>query len=183
MSETLPLWADHEVLKGHCEKIQYFGLGFVQVKISPTDRFHYYHPDLMASVDPESIHNHRYNFRSNVMKGTLLQELFDVVPGSDYRLTGESCMPDTHGSSAAERVGALLTASFQVPAGEGYGLHYSQMHRVEAVGRTVTWLVRSLPMQQPLAQVLNPIDAIAICPFKTDLSSDELWDIVVDTIN
>jgi hypothetical protein len=181
MSANRPLWADHEALREHCEVIQYFGLGFVQVKISPVDRFHYYHPDLRASLDPEAIHNHRYDFQSFVMRGALRQELFELVPGDEFRLSDESCAPEAHESQTVHQLGALLIASFRVPAGEGYFLHYSQFHRVSAVGKTVTWLARKLPYAQPLAQVLTPIQAPQVCPFESNLTQDELWDIVIDT--
>lgn len=183
MSKDIPLWADHEALREHCEMIQYFGLGFVQVKISPVDRFHYYHPSLLATVDPEAIHNHRYNFRSFVMRGALHQELFQIIEGDEYVITDESCSPDAHETETLRRVGALMTASFATPAGEGYFLHYSQMHRVRAAGKTVTWLARTLPYCQQMAQVLTPTNAPKVCPFKTDLSVDSLWDIVIDTIS
>ena len=57
-------------------KIHFFGLGFIQVKVSDSTRYHFYHKDLPAFTDHP--HNHRYNFTSTCLKGRLKHNLYEV---------------------------------------------------------------------------------------------------------
>lgn len=183
MSYKIPQWANHEKLRLTKPVIQYFGLGFVQVKTSDTERYHYYHPDVYSSICPEAIHNHRYNFISHVMKGIINQSLYEIViPGDSYILTDESCAPNTDDVQPETKVGARKTAEVRLLAGSSYFLQFHQLHQISYTGKTITQLTRELPYLQTTAQVLTPTGEQKVCPFQTHYSEPDLWDIVKDTI-
>lgn len=54
------------------ETISLHGLGFIQVVLPGNQRLHVWHPDLprRQCYDHSAIHNHRFGFRSRVLKGT-----------------------------------------------------------------------------------------------------------------
>lgn len=62
------------------EMISLHGLGFIQVVLSPTLRMHVWHPDLPRRdcYEHSSVHNHRFSFRSRVLKGSLYNRRFQV---------------------------------------------------------------------------------------------------------
>lgn len=177
------LWHDTTALQAEATTIQYFGLGFVQVKCGAKQRLHYYHPDLPASVAEEAVHNHRYAFTSRVMKGLLEQELYCAAPSPapTHYLTQESCEPDAH-ESETQPVALTLQARLMLPAGIEYWLAHTQLHRVKALGKTVTHLTRPSEHTVPLADVATPIDQPLVCPFESTLTESELWEIVRDTL-
>lgn len=56
--------------------VQAFGLGFIQFKMKNGKRFHFY--DKMFKTVDDDIHNHRYDFKSTIIKGTLKETLYDI---------------------------------------------------------------------------------------------------------
>lgn len=53
------------------ETISLHGLGFIQVKLGGNQRLHVWHPELprRKCFEYSAIHNHRFSFRSRVLKG------------------------------------------------------------------------------------------------------------------
>lgn len=82
---------DLDYLKSHCTLIHYFGLGFVQLKLRDGRRMHFYTESLPAIVGDDDVHNHRYDFTSQVLSGYLVQHIYRVVPGDTHTLEQESC--------------------------------------------------------------------------------------------
>lgn len=87
-----------EFLKDNCEKIHYFGLGFVQLKMkNPKIRYHFYNKELSRLTPTEEIHNHRYAFESRILAGELDQIIYNVIKcGPDqatHTLRPVSCDP------------------------------------------------------------------------------------------
>lgn len=58
------------------------GLGFIQIKMPNDMRMHVWHPDLprRKCFSESAIHNHRFSFRSTVLKGRQINQRVDVHP-------------------------------------------------------------------------------------------------------
>ena len=85
---------DIDWLKKNAESIHYFGLGFIQVKINFPNRIHFYTTQLDKTVQEEEIHNHRYNFKSQILKGRFTQTIFTANKTDlsyTHYMTQESC--------------------------------------------------------------------------------------------
>ena len=80
---------DINLLKNHCARIYYFGLGFIQVKLDDSFRVHYYTDKLPAIT--EDIHNHRYDFTSEVVSGKLSTTIYRLAVGETHRILNSSC--------------------------------------------------------------------------------------------
>lgn len=182
---NLEQWEDVDSLRTVSTKIQYFGLGFVQVKCGVEQRLHYYHPELPVTVAEESAHNHRYNFVSKVLKGLLEQELFSAkafqtIP--THKVSQESCEPGDRNSGQVA-LAVVSQAKFWLPTGTEYWLAHQQLHRVKAIGKTITAITRPLEHAVAYADVATPINQVKVCPFESSLSEDQLWEYVSDTLN
>lgn len=183
MSEYLHAWNDIEKLRKAHTVVQYFGLGFVQVKLSPTERIHYYHPNLSASIPEESAHNHRYGFVSNILKGQLIQTMFRESNGDEFQKTQETCMVNEE--TTLEEIaltGLVKTSEYCLSAGSKYFIDDEQIHKVRAEGKTVTHIHRPQKALKELADVYTPVSKDLLCPFASTLSAEELWDIIEDTV-
>lgn len=187
MSEYITHWNDPERIKAEAKVVQYFGLGFVQVKFSDTERMHFYHPDLHATVDEESAHTHRYPFTSQILKGVLEQRFFieNYNPATHIE-TFDSCKPDGSGISGFEDfkrpVCLSQLATIALNEGSFYSLDEDTIHAVRAIGRTVTHLTRPTKSSW-FAKVYTPIGQPKVCPFGSKLTQDDLWEYIDDTIN
>lgn len=181
---SLERWNDIDYLRKNARSINFFGLGFVQVKMSPTERLHLYHPDVPMTVDAESIHNHRYTFTSHVLKGLLKQSLYIVQQDilGDCVLSYESCQAGVEPPERHDQVTVTKTAELHLPVGSSYTLDYKTLHRVEAVGKTVTRILRPEDYEVRFAEVVKPLDAPRVCPFQTELTEEELWTYAEDTL-
>lgn len=62
------------------ETISLHGLGFIQLTLPANQRLHVWHPDLPRRncYAHSAIHNHRFGFRSRVLKGTQVNVRVDI---------------------------------------------------------------------------------------------------------
>lgn len=67
------------------ETITLHGLGFIQVILPGNQRLHVWHPDLprRKCYEFSAIHNHRFEFRSRVLKGTQKNQRVDIELTND----------------------------------------------------------------------------------------------------
>lgn len=171
-------------LKKNAKMIHYFGLGFVQLKVNDTFRLHFYNKSLPAIVSEEDIHNHRYDFRSKVIKGKFIQELFDVVEGDTHVREFESCQHGVEAPKDAVPCGVERKSRHLYTAGSMYDISHNTFHRVKA-NNCITLLMRKTApdggfYRKPYAEVVRKKDAEKVCPFSKKVSEDELWEIVAE---
>jgi len=62
------------------ETISLHGLGFLQVIVNEKERIHVWHPDLprRECYEMSAVHNHRFSFKSKVLKGTQINQRCDI---------------------------------------------------------------------------------------------------------
>jgi len=163
-------------LKKNTQMIHYFGLGFIQVKLTNEYRMHFYSPDLPPIIDDEDIHNHRYNFNSTILKGQLTQDLFVQIPGDKYILEDESCQEGCSAGTEPILCDFKLISSCDMAAKSEYFLHHDTFHRVKTES-CITMLSRSEYKKQ-FAQVARLKGSPKICPFSQKIEESELWQII-----
>lgn len=164
-------------LRGHCEKIYYFGLGFIQLKFKDKQsRLNIYTADLPPIIGDEEIHDHRYSFTSHILKGEFTQHLYEKIEGDDYILEEESCTPNVPSNIIGYCNFNKLNTSLYT-ADSTYILNHNTFHRVVAE-YAITLLIRPLSYEKPLARVARLKDAPKVCPFSKTIPESELWDIV-----
>lgn len=164
-------------IKENCSKIHYFGLGFIQVKLRGNERLHFYTKELPAIVDEEEIHNHRRNFNSTILFGTLSQMIFDVVPGSHYTLERESCKEGIETQSEPKLVDVHVNSRHDYSAGSNYWIGHETFHRVTPAGEAITHLQLSEPIKDH-AEVVRQVGSEKVCPFSQKVDESKLWEIV-----
>lgn len=164
----------------------WFGLGFVQLKLNDEERLHFWHPDLCPDVSEEEVHDHRYTFNSDILKGSLTHYIFDWEPATmakpgTYEMVYVSC---EEGKPAPERkqYGHLHEVGFQeLVAGSSYTFLQGRFHRTGIYEPTVTYLCRE-ETETEYARVIRPIGAPAVCPFSNPKPTEEVWDIIRETL-
>ena len=175
-------------LKSDSFMAHYFGLGFIQVKLTDATRLHFYHPELPAFV--EEPHNHRYSFRSEVLRGGLGQTFWEpvgapVAEGALWWVDNETCTSDAtqdvpEGYKSFFRyAGETITKD-----GSSYYLPSEVFHQVRPLfelGPCVTFLTRG-PRTKSFAQVARTRREKGICPFSRPISEDLMWQIIEDCL-
>ena len=89
---------DIDFLQTNCQRLYFFGLGFIHVKLNESERVHFYTNAFQKTTLAEEVHNHRYDFESIILKGTFVQEIFSFHlndQGNSW-LTKETCNPATN---------------------------------------------------------------------------------------
>lgn len=177
--KDLPNW----LKENHFDKLM-FGLGFIQVKVDEHTRYHFYHPELESIMDEEEVHDHRYGFKSEVLKGCLRQELYNVeIPGGQvdwkyckWSIQEVSCDPDKP-VSGKHMLGGIVNSSLIVSsvAGSEYKISKNAFHKVLPTQEpTVTRVTREVPSKE-FARVLRKHEAKEVCPFSPSMTDEELW--------
>lgn len=177
-----PNLLDYDWIRRNAQLIHYFGLGFIQVKLSADVRMHFYTDRIDPTVTEEEIHNHRYDFRSDVIRGMLQHKLYscrylpEVFEGTHW-LGEVSCDPKKPGRSTGIPVVLTLACQTRMSAGSHYTLDKDTFHRVESKN-AITFL-HTVPREREFANVARPIGSSpAVCPFSKQVPEVDLWKIV-----
>lgn len=175
-------------LKSEAAMIHYFGLGFIQLKLKdPSVRIHFYTKLLPPIVAEEDIHNHRYGFKSYIIKGEFTQELFLPVRVTDtdqedssYVIEKESCKEgqtaDVYGY--CESFKSIHKAKYA--KNSNYHLDHETFHRVSSTD-AITLLHRE-DYKKDAALVARPIGGTKVCPFSQKIEEPRLWEIVEECL-
>lgn len=163
--------------ENHC-RLYYFGLGFIQLKIDEFYRLHFYHPELPAFN--EDIHNHRYDFKSTILKGTFHNSLYCVSPGETHIITNESCNPEIKAPTEVKFCSAELELTSSYEAGQDYFMDHTWFHTVKAEN-CITLLERT-DYKKEFAQVITPVDGVSTCPFSKKLVEADLWALIAEML-
>lgn len=164
----------------------YFGLGFIQLKINENERFHFYHPSLLPIINiEEEVHNHRYDFISEVLVGELNNKIYHFSSdiNGHYQKEYESCNANIILSKEDKNIqlGELkLFTCMKINKGEKYFMDNRTFHTLETKV-CMTKLTRSQYLQQ-YAEVVRPINTEIICPFSQKISESDCWDIIEEVM-
>jgi len=164
-----------DYLKNSSERIYYFGLGFIQVVLDKDIRYHFYSQDLPSFA--ENPHNHRYNFNSMIIKGTLIQEIYEISDGDSHLLYHESCNEEKEAPKDEKLIGIKKIFRTMLNKGSDYWVDHNIFHTVQPIGDTITEIIRS-DYQKEFADIIRPANEGKICPFSKKIEEKQLWNIV-----
>lgn len=175
---------DIDHLKNNHQMIHFFGLGFVQLKINNNLRLHFYHPDLLRIIDKEEVHNHRYDFLSMIMAGSLTNNLFEPIINPDglYYIEEESCNINKKDKSNSIILNCDLIKKEATTynQGDSYICKSEQYHTVDT-NFAITRLYRGSIVSE-FAKVIRHKHTNKVCPFSKQINEDGCWEIVSDCI-
>ena len=166
-------------LKSYNVKPAFFGLGFIQLKINDKERYHFWHEDLPGIIAEEEIHDHRYDFISEVLYGSLYQEVWDFEENylGTHEMYEVSCDAENTVDPSYICTGDVyLTSSYELIVGSKYTMFADTFHKAKPLnGYAVTKLTRSATTKS-MARVIKPKNTSHICPFSVKYSEKELWE-------
>lgn len=158
-------------------KPHYFGLGFIQAKVTDNIRLHFWHPDISSIVPEEEIHNHRYDFTSYIYKGAITNIEYDFFMDyeySNFEKVSVSCKPNQ--SEEPQRIAqGFITerCSYTLSQGSEYKFKSNYFHKIKAT--TAITILQRDEIVSDYAHVIRPITAPYVCPFSKSLTEDECW--------
>lgn len=162
-----------------CGELNFFGLGFLQLKVSETERYHFWHTMTQTDEYVDEWHDHRYDFNSQVIVGSITNEIayyVDDPDGTDIRL--QVCCagnPPIFGS----RCNLIHLGEFHTTEGHGYTLRNDTLHKARSQF-AMTRLVRG-PIVKDRANVVAP-EHKSPNPFQAYMSKSQMWEIVEDIV-
>lgn len=157
------------------------GLGFVLVKLSDSDRLHFYHPECKMGKSDHP-HDHRYDFRSRVLRGALENTIWKVEEGSGWKIHFESCKVNLP-SKPPDPCEAVASVSKIFTTGEGseYQMDMDTFHTIRPLGTCITHLHRR-EIKKEFARVVVPDGETLACPFGSSISIGRIWEIVEECL-
>lgn len=153
----------------------HFGLGFIQIKLSDTERWHFYSTRIAKFSPEEEVHNHRYSFISQIMAGELRSDFWEVDNGETHELYRVSCKP----GESDELVGPCTithSAQIQTARKSSYWLDRDTFHQVSSEF-AITRLTRANERRER-AFVVREKGRSSVCPFGSKMPDEELWECV-----
>ena len=168
-----------------------FGLGFIQLKLSPTTRIHFWHENI-PHVEREEIHNHRYNFTSHVLAGKLAFSLYDVAGYANIRgdvpeweRFDTKCEPGKPNETmpVTTPVHVRHMGDYRLTAGSIYKLPHTAFHTTEETEFAITFLERDLSFVKAYASVVKKHGTVSACPFANPGTPEEAWELINQALN
>jgi len=164
----------------------YHGLGMIKFRIDDRFSYHFYSDDTPPIVD--GIHDHHYNFKSDILMGIIKNYVYSVDgqdPNSTLRVEqGRGSL-----TGQQERVVVLENAnlvelfSFERSEGESYNMAYDTFHCVETItDKVVTLIDTEIPFAQPHTNVIINTTKENVGAFSQPKSTDRCWEIIEDIL-
>jgi hypothetical protein len=168
----------------------WFGLGFIQLKLNDYERMHFWCPEI-PRPEREEIHNHRYDFVSKVLAGSLHHSVYhlDALVDSrdslrladtcEWEIFETDCQPGKEGT--VETVTPCMLShvgDFRLSAGSLYELPHTTYHTTENTDFAITHLIRSLPKILDFASVIKQRGQPTSCPFKDKIPAAQCWEYI-----
>lgn len=168
-------------LKKNCTKIHYFGLGFIQIDVQDGTRFHFYTDSFPVTPAADEAHDHRYNFKSTILQGTLTQTLYVEREGEPtHTIATTACDGSEPTQARPMNLGFFASGIFR--EGEYYYLQCDWLHTVSAPRGTITMVERG-PRTKELASVVYKGTQKPVCPFSIKVGEADLWAEVESILN
>ena len=172
-----------EYLKMNAADIHFFGLGFIQVKLNDSIRYHFYHPELNPIVGLEELHNHRYDFTSYLLKGALSQEVFvinEAEEEKEWTVEDVLCEENSKLNPNKSFCEVEKVLAFTTLKNGNYTMFRHCFHRVLPVTTpTISRLERG-PVVDKFAKVIKPIGFGSACPFSSKMSKEQTWEYICE---
>jgi hypothetical protein len=161
-------------------KPYWFGLGFIQLKLSDEERMHFWLPELPAE-ERDEVHNHRYTFHSRILDGTLVQQTYAIHPdlNGDCEIFETDCAPGKEGHPHAFLSCFLKkTGSYNLAAGTDYLLDADTYHTTRDTRFAITLLRRPAQAEKVSASVVKKRGEDTTCPFKNSeaMPTSKIWE-------
>lgn len=180
----MPNYLDIDYLKSTGAVPNWFGLGFIQLKLNEEERMHFWHPSLTPDVSEEEIHDHRYTFTSQILKGTMIHETwtFEQHMFGSHEMVDVSCDPELPVTNPRKFTGhPIHTGTYHLTVGSSYKFPINEFHRTKTES-CVSFLTRE-PDRKDFARVIRKKGEPEICPFSNPKPAEELWDVIATLLH
>ena len=133
------------------ETISLHGLGFIQLKLGGNQRMHVWHPELPRRdcFEHSAVHNHRFSFRSLVLKGVQVNQRCDIEvvrPGEGSHIMISHNGPRSpRGGRESFPVADCLVHGREIErysAGQSYVMPAMEYHHTPCEGIVVTLMTK-----------------------------------------
>ncbi len=175
-----PNYLDLDYLRTLENQPTFFGLGFVQLKVDDQQRLHFWHPETRTPDYDEEWHDHRYSFSSQVLVGSLTNEIAygEMNKKGDHEVWEVCCK-----GNGAERVGSgniHYQTRMVTEVGQVYFLDRDAMHKSHSE-KAMTMQTRHLKNQKLKARIMTK-EYNSPNPFDLSMPVSRIWDIIDDVI-
>lgn len=175
------------------ETISLHGLGFMQI-IVPAGRLHIWHPDLprRKCFEQSKIHNHRFSFRSTVLKGKQHNVRCKVIVANDDGITSNATHNIISHNGPRSELGSRLSyidgtcrieeKDLEIhPAGTTYFMDVGEYHYTPCDGIVITFMQKLAETKDFHANSIIELGHEFDQRFnRFQLSPDEMWRLAVD---
>lgn len=176
---------DIDFLKKNNKRLYNFGIGFIQLVLNNKERVHFYLKDSDFKTNDE-IHNHRYNFNSTIIKGSLTNKIYDIKEVEEsvctHYLMNESCNKEIEVLNNVKIPVIVDLINEETINNGSYFMLFNKFHTVEWQQNTITYLNRSSYIVD-YAQVLYLKNKEKHCPFSDRKEEHKLWETIEYIIN
>ena len=162
----------------------YNGLGVVKLPINKKYSYHFYSE--LAPIMCENIHEHRFSFKSTVLKGTLRNFIYTIKTGNpDSSLVMEQgrCVSGSDKTVIRTEFDLEDSLTFDTVAGQYYWIRHDQLHKVQAITNTVITFVEKEPEVMGEGRLIQDVAHPQPCAFSAPKPAAECWDIIEYTLN
>lgn len=177
----------------YCPRVH--GNGFIQLDLTTNTRLHFWgEPRIPRQKVATPIHNHVFDFSSQVLKGRIANLLYELATGPGANLYRQYKVYEAFGRQGSdtalrdtgERLGAYVAEAEVMSEGETYTMKSGRFHETFVSEPTVTVMTKRGPSltQNPMGprpQILLPINREPDNEFnRHDCNEWQMWCVILD---
>lgn len=163
----------------------YNGIGMIRLRVSETQAYLFYSDLAVPFVN--DIHDHRYSFSSDILRGTLRTDVYKFTESDEYTDLNivRRYWGDREPEITAPNINLYKVCTFDAVEGETYNIDYRVFHHVTKTTPKLITCMTTQPLPWPveanqfIESKSNPSAAI---DFKT-MSKGECWEVIEYTLN
>ena len=152
------------------------GFGMLRLYLDKETRLHIWNPSA-AVPDVSEIHDHPWDFVSNIICGSLTNELYRIIeelPEVTMLMQQIVCGPGGHSCGTPEPVKMGLVSTRDYKTGESYAQFAPAFHRTIAAPGTITIIKRRFRENTENARVCFPLGTEWVSAEPRDATPEEI---------
>lgn len=169
-------YIDYDYIMANNKSIRYFGLGFIQVDMTNGTRLHFYHEGIDATALEDEVHDHKYDFESIVLAGSLQNTIYQFEENHDSgtHMSRDCCQVDGAVDGPTNKGNLIELYSAIYSKGTKYRMQKNTLHKVSSKF-AITELHRDLHSDKQAAKVYTPVEMLddVTCAYASYMTDDE----------
>jgi hypothetical protein len=157
----------------------YLGLGVIKCRVGNDRAYHFYCD--RAEVLVNQIHDHRFSFKSTILRGELKNYIYEIAgtdPTSTLQVERGECKKGAERTIEVHNAKMKEICNYTNVEGGSYYMPYDTLHQIERLSPVVVTYIEKEPFSQMEPRFVVDTSEPRVCAMSKPKTQDECWEII-----